>query len=73
MQDQTLIEVTVIYYQDSSLELLHETHHFPKNENGRVVIPASFKKGKSIIAVCEGEIQILNKIGDRILSVGEVA
>jgi hypothetical protein len=38
-----------------------------------VVIPQSFKEGKSIIAVCDGEIEILNKIGDRILSVNYIA
>jgi uncharacterized protein (TIGR02922 family) len=71
--EQDLIQVTIIYYQVESLELLHEVKSFPKNQHGRVVLPAEFKKGKSIIAVCEGEITILNKVGDRILSVGKVA
>lgn len=65
--------VTIIYYRDDALELLHEVRSFIQNEHGRVVIPASFKEDKSIIAVCEGEIAILNKIGDRILSVGKTA
>jgi uncharacterized protein (TIGR02922 family) len=71
--EQTLTQVTIIYYQVESLELLHEVKHFPKNHQGRVVLPLEFKKGKSIIAVCEGEITILNKVGDRILSVGKIA
>ncbi len=45
----------------------------PSNEQGRVVIAEGFKEGKSIVAVCAGEIQILNKIGDRILSIANVA
>lgn len=70
---QNLTQVTVIYYQNESLELLHEVKTFPKNQQGRVVIPEVFKEGKSIIAVCQGEIKILNKVGDRILSVDQVA
>jgi uncharacterized protein (TIGR02922 family) len=57
--------VTIIFYSDISLELMHEVHTFPKNKSGRVVIPQSFKVDKSIIAVCDGEVNILNKIGDR--------
>jgi uncharacterized protein (TIGR02922 family) len=60
-------QVTVIYYHDESLELQHEVTFFPINQNGRIVIPEVFKKGKSIIAVCEGQVKIINKMGDRIL------
>jgi len=70
---KNLIQVTIIYYQEESLELLHEVKDLPKNQQGRVVISDEFKKGKSIIAVCAGDIEILNKIGDRILSVGRTA
>ena len=70
---QNLTQVTIIYYHEESLELRHEVKFLPKNQHGRVVIPEIFKIGKSIVAVCKGEIQILNKMGDRILSVGEVA
>jgi len=70
---QNLTQVTIIYYHDESLELLHEVKSFTKNQQGRVVIPEVFREGKSIIAVCQGEIQIINKVGDRILSIGEVA
>ena len=70
---QNLTQVTIIYYHVDSLELIHAVKYFPSNQHGRVVIPKIFKEGKSIIAVCKGEIQILNKVGDRILSVGEVA
>ena len=70
---QSLTQVTIIYYHVDSLELLHEVKSFPQNHRGRVVLPEGYKEGKSIIAVCEGEIKILNKMGDRILSVGKVA
>ena len=57
--------VTIIYYSDLSLELMHEVHTFSQSKSGRVVIPESFKVDKSIIAVCDGEVTILNKVGDR--------
>lgn len=66
-------QVTVIYYHVDSLELQHKVATFPENESGRVVISQSFKEGKSIIAVCNGEVEILNKIGDRILPTSGVA
>lgn len=73
MEQLTKRKVTVIYYSDSSLELLHEVHDFEENMDGRVVIPEIFKVNKSIIAVCDGEIEILNKVGDRIMRVDYVA
>jgi uncharacterized protein (TIGR02922 family) len=67
-----LRKVTIIYYQDDGLELHHEVGSFMQNEAGRVIIPQVFKEGKSIVAVCDGEVEILNKVGDRILSVDYV-
>lgn len=64
--------VTIIFYTDVSLELHHETHSFVENKNGRIIIPQPYKEGKSIIAVCDGEIQILNKVGDRILLIEDI-
>ena len=69
MTDALLRTVTIIYYSDVSLELMHEVKRFPQNANGRVIIPGDFKDDKSIIAVCDGEINILNKVGDRVLMV----
>lgn len=66
-------KVTIIYYRDDGLELHHKVKVFEQNDEGRVIIPPAFKDGKSIIAVCDGEIEILNKIGDRILSVNYIA
>ncbi len=62
-------KVTIIYYQNDGLELHHKVKTFEQNDDGRVVIPQAFKEDKSIIAVCDGEVEILNKVGDRILSV----
>jgi len=66
-------KVTIIYYRDDGLELHHKIRTFEQNDEGRVIIPQEFKDGKSIIAVCDGEVEVLNKIGDRILSVNYVA
>ncbi|MCO4798903.1 MAG: TIGR02922 family protein [Colwelliaceae bacterium] len=68
--ESELRKVTIIYYSDLSLELMHEVATFPQNKNGRVIISDSFKKDKSIIAVCDGEAKILNKVGDRADDVG---
>jgi len=65
-------KVTIIYYHDDGLELHHKVKTFPQNEEGRVIIPQAFKDERSIIAVCDGEVEILNKVGDRILSVNYV-
>lgn len=65
--------VTIIFYNETSLELQHEVCELPANSTGRVIIPDEFKVDKSIIAVCHGDIKILNKMGDRIISVEYVA
>lgn len=62
----TMKEVTIIYYGEESLELQHSVETFPQLQSGRVVIPESYKQDKSIIAVCEGQVNILNKFGERI-------
>ena len=64
--DSRAREVTIIYYGEQSLELQHSVEVFPQLNNGRVVIPESNKEGKSIIAVCNGRVEILNKFGERI-------
>ena len=66
MTDTNLRTVTIIYYCDNARELMHYVGAFPQNASGRVIISEAFKDEKSIIAVCEGEITILNKMGDRI-------
>ncbi|RHW77285.1 TIGR02922 family protein [Colwellia sp. RSH04] len=61
--------VTIIYYNENCIELQHEVKTYPKSDSGRVIIPHEFKEGKSIVAVCLGEIVILNKVGDRVISI----
>lgn len=65
--------VTIIYYCDSSLELKHEVCDLMKSDSGRIIIPSAFKKNKSIVAVCHGKVDILNKVGDRIIGAEFVA
>lgn len=69
MEEDSELEVrtvTILYYSDISLELMHEVCTFPQHKHGRVIIPDSYKEDKSIIAVCDGEVTVLNKIGDRV-------
>ena len=49
MTNTNLRTVTIIYYCDNSLELMHHVGAFPQNASGRVVIPRNFKEEKSII------------------------
>lgn len=63
---KSLKKVTVIYYDDDSLILKHQVGRFPTYKTGRVILPTSFKEGKSIIAVCEGAVNIMNSVGERI-------
>ncbi|MGJ8693683.1 MAG: TIGR02922 family protein [Thalassotalea sp.] len=65
-------EVTIIYYSDHSMELMHDVKSFPQNGQGRVCIPEQYKRGKSIIAVCDGQIEILNKLGERIIPASQM-
>lgn len=69
MEQEDLTTVTIIYYNENCIELQHSVMRYPKSESGRVIIDANFKVGKSIVAVCLGEITILNKVGDRVISV----
>ncbi|GAA0813866.1 hypothetical protein GCM10009111_09850 [Colwellia asteriadis] len=60
--------VTVIYCSDGELELFRETQRFALNFYGDMIIPERYKRGKTIVAVCEGEVEILNSIGDRLIA-----
>lgn len=66
MEKTILRTVTILYYDIHSLELNHSVQRFPQAHKGRVIISNDFKKDKSIIAVCDGDVEVLNKIGDRI-------
>ncbi len=58
--------VTVIYCCDGELEIYRKTHSFNINSSGDMVIPESFKEGKTIVALCAGEVDIINSIGNKL-------
>lgn len=57
--------VTVIYYDNDSLELKSQMTELQVDNSGTIIIPKEFSKNKSIVVVCEGEVNFLNTIGDR--------
>jgi uncharacterized protein (TIGR02922 family) len=60
-----LTRVTIIYYDNKSCKLLNEVSSFPRTQGGRVVISEECKKDKSIVAVCLGEVKILDTLVER--------
>lgn len=58
---------TLIYFDDEDLIVHSETRALPVSHAGRVIIPQELKEGRSILAVCDGEVNVLNKLGDRIV------
>lgn len=62
--------VTVLYYDAPVGLIMHNAvlDGLSISELGRVMIPTSFRKGKSIIAVLEGECKILNSLGERVFA-----
>jgi len=67
--DQTSITIVTILYYEAPVGL--EMHNAvltcqQVSQTGRVIIPDSFRHGKSIIAVLEGECKILNTLGERV-------
>ncbi len=62
--------VTVLYYDAPVGLVMHNLvlDGLPVSDSGRVVLPEQFRKGKSIIAVLEGECKILNALGERVFS-----
>ncbi len=60
-------KVTVIYCCDDDLAIYRKTQNFHLNAYGDMIIPQEFKRGKTIVAVCDGEIDIINSIGDKLV------
>jgi uncharacterized protein (TIGR02922 family) len=60
--------VTVLYYDAPVGLIMHNAvlEDLHVSEAGRVMIPQSFRDGKSIIAVLDGECKILNSLGERV-------
>ena len=63
-----LKQVTVIYYDNNSLELLFDNIQVKQDKEGRVIIPKKFKINKSVITVIESKAKIMNSMGDRIVA-----
>ncbi|MDR6962868.1 uncharacterized protein (TIGR02922 family) [Shewanella putrefaciens] len=70
MMQATQATVTVLYYDAPVGLIMHNAvlNGLSLSESGRVMIPASFRNGKSIIAVLEGECKILNSLGERVFA-----
>lgn len=60
-------KVTVIYCCDGELAMYRKIQNFKLNAYGDMIIPQDFKRGKTIVAVCDGEIDILNSVGDKLV------
>ncbi len=60
-------KVTIIYCCDNDLAMYRKTQVFNLNAYGDMIIPQDFKRGKTIVAVCDGEINIINSVGDRVV------
>lgn len=62
--------ITVLYYDAPVGLTMHNAVLSGLNvsDAGRVMIPEHFRKGKSIIAVLEGECKILNSLGERVFA-----
>ena len=60
-------KVTVIYCCDDDLAMYRKTQSFNLNAYGDMFIPQDFKRGKTIVAVCEGEVDIINSVGDKLI------
>jgi uncharacterized protein (TIGR02922 family) len=67
MMTDTTRKVTVIYRCDDDLSLYRKTQSFNLNVYGDMVIPHDFKRGKTIVAVCEGEVDVINSVGDKLV------
>ncbi|AAZ27731.1 TIGR02922 family protein [Colwellia psychrerythraea] len=61
-------KVTVIYCCDNELALYRKTQSFNINAYGDMIIPQEFKRGKTIVAVCEGDIDVINSVGDKLVN-----
>lgn len=64
----TMKTVSIIYHCQLTQQLKSHEGQFMQKINGRVFIPQRFKKHKAILAVCEGPITLLNKVGERAMT-----
>ncbi|QSX30521.1 MULTISPECIES: DUF2375 family protein [Shewanella] len=58
--------ITVLYYEGIlGLEIHAAVLDKLAIRNQRVIIPAEFKQDKTIVAVLEGNVKVLNSLGER--------
>ncbi|GAA5215547.1 DUF2375 family protein [Corallincola platygyrae] len=64
MQHET---ITVLYYDMSDLQQIRRRcfYNLDETANGRVVLPARFRQRVLIVAVLEGDCEVLNTLGER--------
>ncbi|UJF21378.1 TIGR02922 family protein [Shewanella sp. OMA3-2] len=69
-EQPSLATVTILFYEAPAGLEMHNMvlTDLPVSHTGRVMIPDSFRRGKSIIAVLDGECTILNALGERVFS-----
>ncbi|ALO33969.1 hypothetical protein CMT41_03930 [Colwellia sp. MT41] len=60
-------KVTVIYCCDDDLAMYRKTQTFNLNAYGDMIIPQEFKRGKTIVAVCDGDVNVINSVGDKLV------
>jgi len=58
--------VTIFYFDDNDLTIQVRQGYCEVTHSGRVILPKCFKENRQVLAVCEGEVKVLNKAGDRI-------
>jgi uncharacterized protein (TIGR02922 family) len=58
--------VTILFCTDDcSFVIKSQVLHDLPVHNERVIVPEDFRKGKTIFAVLEGSVKILNTLGER--------
>lgn len=57
---------TILYLENNSVAVKHQICKLETAKSGRVIIPTAIKEGKSILAVCHGAVNVINKHGDRL-------
>ena len=68
MSSSNLKPITILYTENHSLEFKFEFLTGIEARTGRVIIDEKVRNGKSIIAVFDGHVTVLNKAGERALS-----
>ena len=66
MNDINHFPFTIIYSCNNSIAISYKVLHLPVEVGKRLIIPDDFKKDKIIIAVCEGEVNVLNTLGESV-------